>query len=113
MIEHIRCRNYSAFFKKAYDLLKPGGRIVLHTVFMNPVTLDETSKEACCKGKTVRFVTTRIFPGGQIPKYEWIVQAATRKNRFKLVHSEGFGGQHYGRTLAKWRRSMLWDIAMM
>lgn len=107
MFEHIRCANYKTFFKKTFDMLKPGGRLVLHTIMINPNDLDEASKAICYNGESINFVTTHIFPGGQLPKYEWIINHATKQNKFHLVHSEGFGGQHYARTLKEWRKNLL------
>ena len=107
MIEHVRSANYEKYFDKFYRMLRPGGRFVLHTILNNPRHLDEASEAASLRGESVTFVTTHIFPGGQIPKYEWIINNATRKNKFLLAHSEGFGGQHYARTLMEWRRNLL------
>lgn len=107
MLEHVRCANYKMFFRKMETLLKPGGRLVLHTIVINPNSLDEASCRSCKDGESITFVTKHIFPGGQIPKYEWIINSATRQNNLKLVHAEGFGGHHYGKTLAAWKESLM------
>jgi cyclopropane fatty-acyl-phospholipid synthase-like methyltransferase len=49
----------------------------------------------------LNFVTEHIFPGGQIPKVQWILDAA-RASGLQTVHVETFGGQHY----AKWRANL-------
>lgn len=101
IMEHIRCPNYIAFFEKMFNLLEPSGRLVLHTI-----TFGENAHISTCDTQNEIFVTKYIFPGGQIPKREWIVDAAG-KNRLKLVHMEVFGGQHYAKTLRHWRENML------
>lgn len=106
-LEHIRAINYAKYMSKLDRLLKPGGRIVIHTMVINPDHLDEASESMMNKGESVTFVSTRIFPGGQITKYEWMMNAATRHNNFKLVHFEGLGGQNYGKTLCEWRKRLL------
>jgi cyclopropane-fatty-acyl-phospholipid synthase len=98
MFEHVRYENYDSFFSTIKKCLKPGGRFVLHTI----ITFGETNKIAKAGDN---FVTTHIFPGGQIPKNDWVLNKA-RSNGLNVVHFEGFGGQHYARTLKAWRENM-------
>jgi len=98
MFEHVRYENYDTFFQVIKKCLRPDGRMVLHTI----ITLDK-SNTICKSGDN--FVTTHIFPGGQIPQNDWIVNKA-RSNGLNIVHFEGFGGQHYARTLKTWRENM-------
>lgn len=98
MFEHVRYENYDTFFQVIKKCLKPGGRMVLHTI----ITFDK-SNTTCKAGDN--FVTTHIFPGGQIPQSDWILNKA-RENGLNIVHFEGFGGQHYARTLKAWRENM-------
>lgn len=100
MFEHVRCKNYIKFFKTVYDRMVPGGRFVLHTI-----TTDRNDTQ-CDSGSTKNFVTEYIFPGGQIPKIEWVLQAA-KSIGFKIVHIETLGGHHYAKTLHEWRQNML------
>jgi cyclopropane-fatty-acyl-phospholipid synthase len=100
IIEHVRCPKYVAFMKRVHALLKPGGRLVLHTITFGVNSL------STCGGQTKTFITEHIFPGGQIPERKWIVDAAGQSD-LKLVHMEVYGGQHYGRTLVDWMRNML------
>lgn len=100
IIEHIRCPNYGRFMQRINDLLKPGGRFVLHTITHG------LNSASTCDGQTTSFITEYIFPGGQIPERKWIVDAAG-KSDLKLVHMEVYGGQHYGRTLVDWMQNML------
>ena len=98
MFEHVRYENYDTFFKIIKKCLKPGGRFVLHTI----ISYDNTRK-TCEEGDN--FVTTHIFPGGQIPHNDWILNKA-RDNGLNIIHFEGFGGQHYAKTLKTWRELM-------
>ena len=98
MFEHVRYENYDVFFSIIKKCLKPGGRFVLHTI----ITFDKSSTIAKAGDK---FVTTHIFPGGQIPQNDWIFQKA-RANGLNIIHFEGFGGQHYAKTLKTWREFM-------
>jgi cyclopropane-fatty-acyl-phospholipid synthase len=100
MFEHVRCSNYPTFFQKMYDLLYQGGRLVLHTISK------VQGSDNCREASTQSFVTTHIFPGGQIPKHEWIVDNAARVG-FKIVHVEIFGGIHYAKTLEQWRNNLM------
>lgn len=98
MFEHVRYENYDSFFQVIKKCLRPGGRMVLHTI----ISFDK-SNTTCKSGDN--FVTTHIFPGGQIPQSDWILNKA-RDNGLNVSHFEGFGGQHYAKTLKTWRQNM-------
>lgn len=99
MFEHIRYENYTTFFNMIKKCLKPNGRMILHTI----ITFDKS----CTKTKVGdNFVSTHIFPGGQIPCNDWILNKA-RESGLNVIHFEGFGGQHYARTLKEWRKNMM------
>lgn len=104
MFEHVRCPNYETFFKKAAELLTANGRMVLHTITHSSIAV------STCAHQNESFISEYIFPGGQIPKREWITSAAS-KTDLKLVHMEVFGGQHYAKTLGFWRKYMMERIA--
>jgi cyclopropane-fatty-acyl-phospholipid synthase len=98
MIEHIRYENYDAFFKMIKRNLKPGGRCVLHTIVSFDIKQETTSLEDS-------FTYSHIFPGSQVPQHDWIIKNV-RDNNLNVIHYEGFGGQHYARTLKDWREGM-------
>lgn len=100
MFEHVRCTNYQEFFGKMYKILNQGGRFVLHSISKidNDVSCNDSSSHS--------FVTKHIFPGGQIPKHEWIIDNAIKQG-FKIIHIEVFGGMHYARTLREWKKNLL------
>ena len=99
MIEHIRYDNYDAVFDTIRRNLKPGGRCVLHTI----VSFDIKQETTCVTNDT--FILTHVLPGGQIPQHDWIIKKL-RDNHLNVIHYEGFGGQHYSRTLKHWREGM-------
>lgn len=98
MFEHVRYENYDTFFQTIKRCLNPNGRFALHTI----ISLNKSDP------KYVResFISKHIFPGGQIPTNDWITDAILR-NGLNTVHFEGFGGQHYAKTLKIWRENML------
>lgn len=98
-MEHFRYENFDKFMRVMMHCLKPGGKMVLHSI----VSLTDTPKKAIENGT---FITKHIFPGGQIPKHEWIVESALR-NGWNLSHAETMGGQHYARTCRAWRDNLL------
>ena len=98
MFEHVRYENYDKFFQIIKKTLKPGGRFVLHTI----ITFDESNKISKAGDN---FVKTHIFPGSQIPQNDWILNKA-KANGLNIIHFEGFGGQHYAKTLKTWRENM-------
>lgn len=100
MLEAVRAANMDKFMQKMAESLKPGGRMVIHSITS---AKQETTKES---GATKCFITTHIFPGGQIPFAPWVVEAAMKAG-FKLVHKETYGGLHYAKTLRAWRANLL------
>lgn len=99
MFEHVTKKNIPIFFKTIKNTLKPGKRMVLHTIISGK---EEWDKEQVCKG----YVTTYIFPGAQIPHLSWI-EDEIKKNRMQMEHVEYFGGQHYAETLKVWKKQLL------
>jgi len=99
MFEHVRFENYDTFFQTIKRCLNPNGRLVLHTI----ISYDMGSTK--CKENST-FITKHIFPGGQIPNNDWII-ASARRNGLNTVHFEGFGGQHYAKTLSTWKENMI------
>jgi cyclopropane-fatty-acyl-phospholipid synthase len=98
MFEHVRYENYDEFFSMIKRCLNKEGRCVLHTIISTEKTNSEYVSET--------FISKHIFPGGQIPNNDWIMNAIMR-NGLNIIHSEYFGGQHYSKTLHTWRENML------
>lgn len=97
MFEHVRYENYDTFFECIKQILKPNGRMVLHTI------IDVKSKDPQYVDKS--FISEYIFPGGQIPNNDWIT-TKINQHKLMLIHGEIYGGQHYARTLHEWYDNM-------
>jgi len=99
MLEHVRGQNFDLFFNKIHNILQPGGKFVLHTIISGREKMDQKNALDC-------YVTTHIFPNGQIPHLNWI-EKAVRHNKMQMQHVEYFGGQHYAETLKVWKQHMI------
>jgi cyclopropane-fatty-acyl-phospholipid synthase len=97
MFEHVRYENYDTFFKCIKRILKPNGKFLLHTI------IDVQSKDKYNIDKS--FISEYIFPAGQIPNNDWIMDYVV-KNNLTIIHSEVFGGQHYAKTLNEWYKNL-------
>lgn len=106
MLEHVRCANFDTFFKAMYEVMKPDGIFVLHCI-----TTDRDDS-TCESGAKEYFVTKHIFPGGQIPKNEWVLRSS-RRCGFTLLHLETFNGIHYAKTLRAWRENMYASVGKL
>jgi len=102
MLEAIGVNQFDTFASVCNRLLKPGGRAVIQ-VITAPAWSNSVARTKRKKNET--FVTTYIFPGGQIPHVEF-VEESMAKQGFDKVHSESFG-HDYARTLRLWRKNLL------
>ena len=93
MFEHVGPKNYRAYFEKMYDVLKPGGLFLLHTIgsVISSPTLRQPDLE---------WLNREIFPGGVIPSFGQIASASD--NLFTLLDAQEFGYYYYP-TLMAWR----------
>jgi cyclopropane-fatty-acyl-phospholipid synthase len=98
MFEAVRYENYDHFFKMIKRCLKPSGRFVMHTIIS--FTMKDTTT------RVENFVCKHIFPGGQIPCNDWILDSV-RGNGLNVIHFEGYGGQHYAKTLKTWKENLI------
>ena len=97
---------YGVFFKKFYSLLPDDGRMLLHTI------LGHSQKQMHERGITLtmsdvrftRFIATEIFPGGQLPTREDILERADvagfSVEKVQLLR------EHYERTLNIWAANL-------
>jgi cyclopropane-fatty-acyl-phospholipid synthase len=93
---------YGAFFERAYDILPDGGRTLLHSIFTHsqaymrehgiPLTMADL--------RFFRFLRTEIFPGGEMPSEEDIVEYS-EAGKFSIDEVQLFPS-HYVRTLETW-----------
>jgi cyclopropane-fatty-acyl-phospholipid synthase len=92
--EHFGRAKYAAFFARCLELLPGDGILLLHTI-----TLGKPSK-AFAFLRFVHFLSTKIFPGGDVPPPERVLEAA-RTGGFETLHVECLR-PHYARTLECW-----------
>jgi cyclopropane-fatty-acyl-phospholipid synthase len=91
-IEHVGWKNYTNLYRKLYQLLKPEGQILCHTIgsYLRIPCLDP-------------YITKYIFPDGQLPTVESMTKA-TEAAGFQLMdwHNLETGIHSYSKTLRCW-----------
>lgn len=95
MIEHVGLSGYPEFFRKCSSLLKPGAKLVIHTIV-----------DAVDGRKTASWLDAKIFPGGYIPS----VSELTRGSQGQpLVLRNIFfhDSSNYFRTLEHWQSRLM------
>ena len=90
MFEHVGIGNYPGFFKKMYDLLRPDGVMVLHSI-----------GQIVKPWATNPWIEKYIFPGGYIPALSEVLPAVERAGF--LVRDIEILPMHYAYTLRAWR----------
>jgi len=103
MIEAVGHRFYGAFFRKCAELLRPGGRMALQAITIDPRFYHRARRE-------VDFIKRYMFPGANIPSLPVLRRAAEARARFSLLHLEDIT-PHYAETLKRWRLNFVarWD----
>jgi len=81
MIEAVGHAFYPTFFRKCAALLKPGGRMALQTITIDPRFYHRARRE-------VDFIKRYIFPGANIPSIPVLRHAAEQDSGLALVHLE-------------------------
>jgi cyclopropane-fatty-acyl-phospholipid synthase len=103
MIEAVGHAFYRRYFRKCAELLKPGGRMALQAITIDPRYYHQARRE-------VDFIKRYIFPGANIPSLPVLREAAERWAGLALLHLEDLT-PHYAETLKRWRQNFLagWD----
>ncbi len=103
MIEAVGHRFYGAFFRKCAELLRPGGRMALQAITIDPRFYHRARRE-------VDFIKRYIFPGANIPSLPVLRRAAESRAQLSLLHLEDIT-PHYAETLKRWRENFVarWD----
>ena len=97
---------YSAFFEKAQDVLADDGRMLLHTILAHTQKFfrDNNIPLLFSDLKFMQFIGKEIFPGGELPAQEDIVNyseaAGFEVQRIHLLRP------HYARTLDMWAENL-------
>jgi cyclopropane-fatty-acyl-phospholipid synthase len=104
--EAFKAERYPAFFAKAYDILPGDGRMLLHTILAHTQKFfrDNGIKLTISDLKFMRFIGTKIFPGGQLPAVEDIEKLAAGSG-FTLERTHLLR-PHYARTLDMWAANL-------
>jgi cyclopropane-fatty-acyl-phospholipid synthase len=93
---------YAAFFERAYDILPDDGRMLLHSImtytqrYMHEHGITLTMNDL----RFFKFLRTQIFPGGEMPAQEDILDNAKAAG-FSLEDTQ-YLRPHYVRTLDIW-----------
>ena len=97
MFEHVGRKNYEEYYNKCYDLLKPNGIMLLHTIG----TYMKGSGQS-------DFSNKYIFPEGQLPNLESL-HSNNINFKWKLEDFQNFG-KSYAKTLRFWHKNLgNWD----
>jgi cyclopropane-fatty-acyl-phospholipid synthase len=104
--EAFKAERYPAFFERAYDILPDGGRMLLHTILGHKQKYfqDNGITVTMSDLKFMRFIGQEIFPGGQLPAVEDILELSAATNfAVERVH---LLRPHYARTLDMWAANL-------
>ena len=97
---------YKAFFDMAYRVMPDDGRMVLETIFTHPPAYwhPHGIKITMADLRFMRFVGKEIFPGGQMPSQEDVVDFS-RDAGFSMDDLQVMN-EHYVRTLDIWAANL-------
>ena len=103
LTEHIGVRNYPSYFRSLQDKLKPGGRLLNHSI-TRPANNMPVKSEA--------FIDRYVFPDGEITGSGRII-TAMQDVGFDVRHSENLR-EHYALTLRDWCANLEanWDACV-
>ena len=91
LTEHIGVKNYPSYFRSLHDKLRPGGRLLNHSI---------TRSTNAHPVKSEAFIDRYVFPDGEITGSGRII-VAMQDNGFDVRHSENLR-EHYALTLRDW-----------
>ncbi|MEU8227895.1 cyclopropane-fatty-acyl-phospholipid synthase family protein [Kribbella sp. NPDC048915] len=102
LTEHIGVRNYPSYFGFLLDRLKPGGRLLNHSITRPDNRFRHTGA----------FIDRYIFPDGELIGSGRIITEAQDAG-FEVRHEENLR-EHYALTLAAWNENLVahWDEAV-
>jgi cyclopropane-fatty-acyl-phospholipid synthase len=105
-LEHFRLDRYLEFFRRCNEVLPADGQMMIHSIVHGtPETLQPGEPELCQELiDYMRFIKKQIFPGGQVPPREIVIQCAEAAG-FEVVHLESLR-LHYARTLETWAANL-------
>jgi cyclopropane-fatty-acyl-phospholipid synthase len=97
---------YAPFFEMTYGILPAGGRMALETIFTHPPSYWPTVGISITMSdlRFMRFVAQEIFPGGQVPSENDVVEIS-RSAGFTLEETQ-LMNRDYVRTLDIWATNL-------
>jgi cyclopropane-fatty-acyl-phospholipid synthase len=104
LTEHIGKANLPSYFAFLYGKLRPGGRLLNHTI-----TRPDDSEPAI---RQQGFINRYVFPDGELEGPGYLISRLNEAG-FEVRHEENLR-EHYARTLAGWCRNLddHWDEAV-
>jgi cyclopropane-fatty-acyl-phospholipid synthase len=96
LTEHVGVKNYPAYFRHLHDRLRPGGRLLNHSI-TRPTT---TEAVIWPNG----FINRYVFPDGELTGVGRVT-SAMQDHGFEPRHSENLR-EHYALTLTAWCRNL-------
>lgn len=99
-------QRYGAFFDRAHDIVPDDGRMLLHSIFTHPWTYwsEHGVTVTMSDLKFMRFISKEIFPGGQMPSQEDILEFSQAAG-FRCEQIDNLR-PHYARTLDTWAANL-------
>jgi cyclopropane-fatty-acyl-phospholipid synthase len=98
MVEHVGRKNLTAYFRRIFELLKPGGLVLNHGI-----TAAALRSQGLGSGIS-EFVEDYVFPGGELEHISEVMQHADGGG-LECLDAENLR-PHYARTLWEWVRRL-------
>lgn len=98
MFEHVGREYWGQYFKKIYELLKPGGKAMIQSIFY-------TGKDYSSYIKNTSFIKLYIFPGGFLPTPE-VIETNAIQSGLLVTNTFDFG-LDYAKTISLWKDRFL------
>ncbi|KAA8966873.1 cyclopropane mycolic acid synthase family methyltransferase [Mycobacterium sp.] len=97
---------YPAFFERSFDIMPGDGRMLLHSLFTHPWTYwhEHGIPVSMSDLRFMRFIGQEIFPGGQMPSKEDILEFSQAAG-FSVEKIQSLN-PHYARTLDTWAANL-------
>ncbi|MBX7166119.1 MAG: class I SAM-dependent methyltransferase [Pirellulales bacterium] len=104
--EHFRVERYEEFFARCRRLLPADGCMMIHSIVhgTDETRLPDEPEWSAELIDYMRFIKYHIFPGGQVPAREAIINSA-RGQGFELTRLQSLQ-LHYARTLTCWAQNL-------
>lgn len=97
MVEHVGEDNLSEYFRKAFQLLRPGGVFLNHGISGAVAPMPALRWLVSMQSRALR---EYVFPDSDLPPIDRVIQAASRE-KFELRDVESLR-EHYAQTLRHW-----------